>query len=220
LKSITDGSKYAIRHLPFTIYHLPFAHMTRRSLVERSLQEHLDAIQNLLQTRIGEIEQAGEMICEALSSGHKILLCGNGGSAADAQHIAAELVGKYEKERPGLPAIALTTDTSALTALSNDYGYKEVFARQVRALASAGDVLIAISTSGGSANVIEAAKAAKDRGCKTIALIGATPGELSSQCDLTVSIPSQRTSRIQEAHITIGHVWCEMVDAGVVNRPS
>ena len=187
--------------------------MTPRSLLERSLQEHLDAIQNLLRTRLDQIEQAGEMICEALTSGHKILLCGNGGSAADAQHIAAELVGKYEMERPGLPAVALTTDTSALTALSNDYGYEQVFARQVRALASAGDVLIAISTSGGSANVIEAAKAAKDRGCKTIALIGDIPGPLPSQCDLTVSVPSQRTSRIQEAHITIGHVWCEMVDA-------
>ncbi len=189
--------------------------MTLRSLVERSLQEHLDAIQNLLQTRIVEIEQAGEMICEALSSGHKILLCGNGGSAADAQHIAAELVGRYELERPGLPAVALTTDTSALTALSNDYGYKEVFARQVQALAGAGDVLIAISTSGGSANVIEAAKAAKDRGCKTIALVGATPAVLDSCCDVVVSVPSSRTSRVQEAHITIGHLWCEMVDARI-----
>ena len=194
--------------------------MTQRSLVERSLQEHLDAIQNLLQTKAGEIEQAGEMICGALRSGHKILLCGNGGSAADAQHIAAELVGRYELQRPGLPAIALTTDTSALTALSNDYGYEQVFARQVRALASAGDVLIAISTSGGSANVIEAAKAAKERGCKTIALIGGLSGQLASECDFSVSVPSQRTSRIQEAHITIGHLWCEMVDAAGVNRPS
>ena len=189
--------------------------MSIRALLERSLQEHLDAIQNLLRTRINEIEEAGEMICEALSNGHKILLCGNGGSAADAQHIAAELVGKYEMERPGLPAVALTTDTSALTALSNDYGYKEVFARQVRALASTGDVLIAISTSGGSANVIEAVKAAKNRGCKTIALIGATPGVLDSCGDVVVSVPSSRTSRVQEAHITIGHLWCEMVDTRI-----
>lgn len=189
--------------------------LSLRALLERSLKEHLDAIQNLLRTRISEIEQAGEMICQALSSGHKILLCGNGGSAADAQHIAAELVGKYEMERPGLPAVALTTDTSALTALSNDYGYEQVFARQVRALAAAGDVLIAISTSGGSANIIEATKAAKDSGCKTIALVGATPGVLDSSCDVVVNVPASRTSRIQEAHITIGHLWCEMVDARI-----
>ena len=187
--------------------------MTLRPLLERSLQEHLDAIQNLLETRIDEIEQAGEIICTALRNRHKILTCGNGGSAADAQHIAAELVGKYERERPGLPAVALTTDTSALTALSNDYGYKEVFARQVQALAKEGDVLIAISTSGASANIIEAAKAARKHGCKTIALIGSSAGPLASVCDLVVSVPSNRTSRIQEAHITIGHLWCEMVDA-------
>ncbi|HET6891027.1 MAG TPA: D-sedoheptulose 7-phosphate isomerase [Pyrinomonadaceae bacterium] len=189
--------------------------LSLRDLVERSLQEHLDTIQNLLRTKMGEIEQAGEMICEALSNGHKILLCGNGGSAADAQHIAAELVGKYEMERPGLPAVALTTDTSALTALSNDYGYEQVFARQVQALAGTGDVLIAISTSGGSANVIEAVKAAKYRSCQTIALVGATSAVLDLCCDLVISVPSRRTSRIQEAHITIGHLWCEMVDAKI-----
>ena len=192
--------------------------LSAKSLVERSLQEHLAAIQNLLQTRIDEIEQAGEMICTALRNGHKILICGNGGSAADAQHIAAELVGKYERERPGLPAVALTTDTSALTALSNDYGYKEVFARQVQALAKEGDVLVAISTSGASANIIEAAKAASKHGCKTIALIGSSAGPLASECDVVVRVPSDRTSRIQEAHITIGHLWCEMVDAALAGN--
>jgi D-sedoheptulose 7-phosphate isomerase len=202
--------------MSFKVHHSPAAEsLSLRALAERSLQEHLDAIQNLLRTKTDEIEKAGEVICDALSSGHKILLCGNGGSAADAQHIAAELVGKYEMERLGLPAIALTTDTSALTALSNDYGYEQVFARQVQALAGAGDVLIAISTSGGSVNVIEAAKAAKDRDCKTIALIGGKPGMLDSYCDVVVSVPSTRTSRIQEAHITIGHLWCEMVDARI-----
>ena len=152
------------------------------------------------------------MICEALASGRKILLCGNGGSAADAQHIAAELVGCYEKQRRSWPAIALTTDTSALTAVSNDLGYEQVFARQVAGLAQAGDVLIAISTSGKSKNVLQAAAAARERGCKTIALTGATPDLLGSMCDITVAVPSTRTSRVQEAHITIGHLWCEMVD--------
>ena len=135
--------------------------LTAATLLQRSLQEHLEAIQALLQTRIVEIERSGEMICAALREGHKVLLCGNGGSAADAQHIAAELVGRYELERRAWPSIALTTDTSALTALSNDFGYEEVFARQVQALAGEGDVLIALSTSGASANVIRAAEAAR-----------------------------------------------------------
>jgi len=152
------------------------------------------------------------MICEALSGGRKVLLCGNGGSAADAQHIAAELVGCYEKQRRSWPAIALTTDTSALTAVSNDLGYEQVFARQVAGLAQAGDVLIAISTSGKSQNVLRAAEAAREIGCKTIALTGATAEPLGSLCDIAVAVPSNRTSRVQEAHITIGHLWCEMVD--------
>ncbi len=152
------------------------------------------------------------MICEALSGGRKVLLCGNGGSAADAQHIAAELVGCYEKQRRSWPAIALTTDTSALTAVSNDLGYEQVFARQVAGLAQAGDVLIAISTSGKSQNVLRAAEAAREIGCKTIALTGATAEPLGSLCNIAVAVPSNRTSRVQEAHITIGHLWCEMVD--------
>lgn len=186
---------------------------TARALLQRSLQEHLEAIQALLQTQIVEIERGGEMICAALDQGHKILLCGNGGSAADAQHIAAELVGRYELERRAWPSIALTTDTSALTALSNDFGYEEVFARQVQALANEGDVLIALSTSGASRNVIRAAQAAGKLNCRTIALTGGNGEPLASFCDMSVSVPSQRTSRIQEAHITIGHLWCEMVDA-------
>ena len=152
------------------------------------------------------------MICEALTSGRKILFCGNGGSAADAQHIAAELVGCYEKQRRSWPAIALTTDTSALTAVSNDLGYEEVFARQVVGLAQPGDVLVAISTSGKSKNVLRAVEAAKEVGCKTIGLTGATAEPLRSLCDVAVAVPSNRTSRIQEVHITVGHLWCEMVD--------
>lgn len=182
-------------------------------LLARSLKEHLDAIQALLDSRLSEIEAAGRLICAALNAGNKILLCGNGGSAADAQHIAAELVGKYEQERRAFPAVSLTTDTSALTALSNDYGYEEVFARQVEALATAGDVLIAISTSGKSRNIVKAVEKARALGCKTIALTGCSGEPLASGCDLAVVVPSERTSRVQEAHITIGHLWCEMVDA-------
>lgn len=177
-----------------------------------SLQEHLQTIQNLIDSSLREIERSGQIICEALASERKILLCGNGGSAADAQHIAAELVGCYEKQRRSWPAIALTTDTSALTAVSNDLGYEQVFARQVAGLAQAGDVLVAISTSGKSKNVLRAAEQARELGCKTIALTGATAEPLRSLCDIGVVVPSNRTSRVQEAHITIGHLWCEMVD--------
>ncbi|MGH9879825.1 MAG: D-sedoheptulose-7-phosphate isomerase [Pyrinomonadaceae bacterium] len=179
----------------------------------KSLSEHLTAVQNLLETGLPAIEQAAEMLCETLSNGNKVLLCGNGGSAADAQHIAAELVGRYEKQRRAFPAIALTTDTSALTALSNDFGYEDVFARQIIALARAGDLLIAISTSGKSQNVTKAVEAARSLNCRTIALTGVSGEPLASLCDLAVVVPSNRTARVQEAHITIGHLWCEIVDA-------
>ncbi|HET9527513.1 MAG TPA: D-sedoheptulose 7-phosphate isomerase [Pyrinomonadaceae bacterium] len=182
------------------------------SLLTDSLQEHLETVQALLRSNINDIEQSGRMICDALVAGKKVLLCGNGGSAADAQHIAAELVGCYEKQRRSWPAIALTTDTSALTAVSNDLGYEQVFARQLAGLAQPGDVLVAISTSGRSKNVLKAVERARELGCRTIALTGASTDPLGSMCDLTVAVPSSRTSRIQEAHITIGHLWCEMVD--------
>jgi D-sedoheptulose 7-phosphate isomerase len=188
------------------------------TLLARSLQEHLAAIQALLDSRLTEIEAGGSLICEALRAGNRILLCGNGGSAADAQHIAAELVGRFEQQRQAFPAISLTTDTSALTAISNDYGYEDIFARQVEALASAGDVLIAISTSGKSPNVLRAAEKAKAIGCKTIALTGCAGEPLASHCDLALVVPSERTSRVQEAHITIGHLWCEMVDANLAKH--
>lgn len=157
------------------------------------------------------------MICRALLSGHKVLLCGNGGSAADAQHIAAELVGRYENERRAFPAIALTTDTSALTALSNDYGYDEVFARQVRALSVPEDLLIAISTSGRSPSVIKAVEEARRLGCRTLALTGGAGEPLASLCDFALIVPSDRTARVQEAHILIGHLWCEVVDRAEEN---
>jgi D-sedoheptulose 7-phosphate isomerase len=189
-----------------------------QALLVRSLEEHLETIRALLDARLGEIDAAGRLIWETLKGGHKILLCGNGGSAADAQHIAAELVGRYEQQRQAFPAIALTTDTSALTALANDYGYEEVFARQVEALGVGGDLLIAISTSGKSPNVVKAADKAREIGCRTIALTGASGEPLASRCDKAVVVPSNRTSRVQEAHITIGHIWCEMVDANLANE--
>ena len=183
--------------------------------LRRSLEEHIQAIQSLLNSRLNEIELTGRVICRTLAAGNKILLCGNGGSAADAQHIAAELVGRYEQQRKSFPAIALTTDTSALTALSNDFGYEEVFARQVMGLAQAGDLLIAISTSGKSPNVVKAVETAKSLGCQTLALTGCSGEPLASICDLAIVVASERTSRVQEAHITIGHLWCEMVDRAV-----
>jgi D-sedoheptulose 7-phosphate isomerase len=186
-------------------------------LLKRSLEQHLEVIQALLDSQLGLIEEAGRLICRALATGNKVLLCGNGGSAADAQHIAAELVGRYEQQRRSFPAIALTTDTSALTALSNDYGYEEVFARQVAGLASAGDVLIAISTSGRSPNILKAVEQASAIGCKTIGLTGSSGQPLASFCTLAVIVACERTSRVQEAHITIGHLWCEIVDNAVAS---
>ena len=180
--------------------------------VVSSLREGVELRSRIAQDCGETIVQAASLMIQCLQSGGKLLFFGNGGSAADAQHIAAELVGCYEKERRSWPAIALTTDTSALTAVSNDLGYEQVFARQLAGLANAGDVLIAISTSGRSKNVLKAVERARELGCRTIALTGATPDSLGSLCDFTVAVPSSRTSRVQEAHITIGHLWCEMVD--------
>lgn len=187
--------------------------LTPTTLLQRSLEEHLEAVQAILKSQLGEIERAGALLRDTLNQGNKVLLCGNGGSAADAQHIAAELVGRYERQRRAWPAIALTTDTSALTALSNDFGYEEVFARQIEALASPNDVLLALSTSGTSANILKAVKKARGLECKTIALTGAGGEPLASLCDLAVVVPATRTARIQECHITIGHLWCELIDA-------
>ena len=182
------------------------------SLLTNALQEHVATFEKLLQSSVADIERSGRLICDALTNGNKILICGNGGSAADAQHIAAELIGYYESQRRSWPAIALTTDTSALTAVSNDLGFEHVFARQVAGLAQPGDVLIAITTSGKSKNVLRALEQAKESGLKTIGLTGASAEALGSLCDVVVTVPATRTSRIQEAHITIGHLWCELVD--------
>ena len=160
-----------------------------------------------------DLERAIDLIAGALREGRKLLLFGNGGSAADAQHIAAELVGRFLRERRPLPAIALTTDTSALTAIGNDYGFDDVFARQVRALGARGDVALAISTSGRSPNVLRAVEAARDAGLRVVALTGGDGGALAAAADVTLRVSASTLSaRIQETHILIGHVICELVD--------
>ena len=161
---------------------------------------------------ISNINLCAEAIYETLLRGNKILICGNGGSAADAQHIAAEFVGRFESERKALPAIALTTDTSALTALANDYDFERIFSRQVEALARKNDLLIAISTSGNSPNVISAVMTARQIGCKILGMTGKDGKKLASLSDVCLKIPSDRTARIQEAHIAVAHIWCEIVD--------
>ncbi len=155
---------------------------------------------------------AAAALSAALRSGRKVLVCGNGGSAADAQHLAAELVGRFAGERPAWPALALTTDTSVLTAVANDYGFDRVFARQVEAHGQAGDVLVAISTSGASANVLRAVEAARARGLVTIGLTGRDGGKLGRLADVHLHVPSSSTPRIQEAHATLLHVLCELVE--------
>ncbi len=166
----------------------------------------------LAKGNIAEIERMVSLIVTAVKAGGKVVLFGNGGSAADAQHLAGELVGRFKLERRALPAIALTTNTSILTAMANDCGYETVFSRQVEALVSEKDVVIAISTSGNSPNVIEAVKAAKKKGARTIGLTGGSGGKLAEVADLVITVPSNDTPRIQEAHITIGHIVCELVE--------
>lgn len=160
----------------------------------------------------GTVESIAEACIRAIRAGGKVMLCGNGGSAADAQHLAAELIGRYKMERAAMPAIALTTDTSIITALGNDYGYDTIFARQVQGLAKAGDVLIGISTSGNSRNVLLAMQEARERGVVTVAFTGAGGGQMAQNADYALKVPSSVTNHIQEMHITCGHLICELVE--------
>ena len=175
------------------------------------LEEHQSMI-DLLANCTGEIEAAGEQLINTLKQGGKVLLCGNGGSAADCQHIAAELVVRYEKKRKALAAIALTTDSSILTAHANDFDFETVFSRQIEALGNDKDCLIAISTSGKSKNILRAVEAAKSKSMIVIGLTGSEGGELSKQATVSVIVPSVVTARIQEAHILIGHWWCGVIE--------
>ena len=188
----------------------------RREVAKR-LEESARIKKAIATSKIGEIERMVEFIITAYKTGGKVVLFGNGGSAADAQHIACELVGRLGVKRQAFPAIALTTNTSTLTAVANDYGYEAVFSRQIEALVNERDVVVGISTSGNSPNVVEAMKMAKIKGAKTIGLTGGNGGKLAEVADLVLIVPSDATLRIQEAHITIGHIVCELVEKELAN---
>ncbi|SMM99289.1 Phosphoheptose isomerase 1 [uncultured Candidatus Thioglobus sp.] len=183
-----------------------------KTIIEFEFNEHLKTSQATLEYIAEPLENAANLCIDCLQNSGKILIFGNGGSAADAQHIAAEMVGRYKVERRGLPAIALTTDTSALTSIGNDYGYDQIFNRQVEALANAGDVVIGISTGGSSTNVTNALKLANKLNCKTIGLSGRGGGVMNDICDVNLVVPAEDTPRIQEMHIVIGHTICHLID--------
>ena len=185
-------------------------------LIAQALRDGLTVRERTLSTLLPIIAQTAQVIVDALRDGHKILICGNGGSAAEAQHFSGELVGRYKTERQPLPAIALSTDSSIVTCIGNDYGYEQVFARQVLAYGQAGDVLIGLTTSGKSANVLRAFEAAQSRGVVTIALTGEA-GLIGVEADYLLAIPSRVTARIQEEHLAIIHVWCDVIDAAFAN---
>jgi len=182
-----------------------------KSIIKNEFAEHLKVVQKM-SSLTNRVEIAAKLCIDSLKNGGKILIFGNGGSAADAQHIAAELVGRYKVERKGLAAIALTTDTSSLTSIGNDYGYDRVFDRQVEAIANQGDVVIGISTGGGSLNVINGLQTAKGIGCKLIGFSGRDGGEMNTLCNVNLIAPSKDTPRIQEIHIVIGHTICHLID--------
>jgi D-sedoheptulose 7-phosphate isomerase len=184
-----------------------------KNRIENIIKSSIDTKQKLLTSEIPKIESAIRLIQRCISKGGKLLIFGNGGSAADSQHIAAEFVGRFKLERKALPALALTTNTSILSALSNDYGYETTFKRQVESLGNKGDVVLAISTSGNAKNVIEAVKTAKEKGLSAIALTGKDGGKLRPLCDISIVVSSQDTARIQEAHILIGHIIAEIVES-------
>ena len=186
-----------------------------KSNVKKIIEESIDVKKTLLtEANIGLIEKIAAKIIFALKKGGKVLVFGNGGSAADSQHMAAELVGRFKKERKALPAIALTTNTSTITALSNDYGYDVSFKRQIEALGKKGDVAVGISTSGTAENVACALKKAKDAGLLTVALTGKGGGKIKKKADLSLVVKSDNTARIQEAHILIIHILCELIEDG------
>ncbi len=178
----------------------------------KAFREHVETVEKTLTECSAEIKSAVELAIETLRNGGKIAFIGNGGSAADSQHLAAEFVGRFAKNRSPLPALALTTDTSVLTAVGNDFSFEDVFSRQVEALLEKGDLLIAISTSGNSSNIIKAVLKAKEKGVKVIGLTGKGGGNLKNICDIVIVVPSDSTPRIQEVHILIGHIVCEEVE--------
>lgn len=191
-----------------------------KNLIVHALEESSSVKKQIALNSADKIEFIIRKIVESYKSDGKVLLIGNGGSAADAQHIAAEFVGRFKLERPGLAAIALTTDSSVLTAIGNDYGYETIFSRQIESIAKKGDVLIAISTSGNSPNVIKAVEVAQSMGVYVVGLTGGSGGKLKDISDCCVVVPSPNTPRIQEAHITIGHIICQLVEQELFNASS
>jgi D-sedoheptulose 7-phosphate isomerase len=187
-------------------------------MLNTMIDAHVQCLQNL-KTIEPALKMVGEMLLRCLLGGRKIMICGNGGSASDAQHFAAEIVGRFEKERRAYPAVALSTDTSILTAVGNDYGYDEVFARQVEGLGRPGDVLLGISTSGGSENVIRAVKQGKSMDMQTVGLLGKDGGVLKRMVDQPIVVESDTTARIQETHIFILHYWAWQIESGLPQLP-
>lgn len=183
--------------------------------INQHFQASIETKQQAAEVLPPAIEQASDSMVGALLSGGKILTCGNGGSAGDAQHFSSELLNRFERERPSLPAIALTTDSSTVTSIANDYSYNEVFSKQIRALGNTGDVLLAISTSGNSANVVQAIQAAHDREMRVVALTGRDGGDMASLLlpeDIEIRVPSMTTARIQEVHLVVIHCLCDLID--------
>jgi len=180
--------------------------------IRKQLQGHRALFDVLERDMAGAIAEMAGLISTALENGNKLLVMGNGGSAADSQHFVAEIVGRFKMERKALPAVALSTDTSILTAIGNDYGFEAIFSRQVEALAAPGDIVVGLSTSGNSPNVLKALNEARQRGCRTIGLLGKDGGSIKGACDLALVVPSTDTPRIQESHITIIHIVCDLVE--------
>ena len=186
--------------------------MEQRELIKLSISEHINVLNSLNEDDIKSLEKIASLISKKLINGNKIIWCGNGGSASDCQHLSAEFVGRYKKNRKALSSISLTTDTSALTCISNDFSYEYIFSRQLEALGNKGDVLIAISTSGNSKNILSVLKTAKELDIASVGLLGKKGGESKDLCDLSFIVPSCTTARIQEIHILIGHIICEIIE--------
>ena len=191
-----------------------------KNFVTNQIKKSIEVKQQILENKdiLETILKVGEILVEVYKSGNKLLIAGNGGSAADAQHIAGELVSKFYFDRPALPAIALTTDTSIITAIGNDYGYEKLFSRQIEANGVKGDVFLGISTSGNSKNVIEGLKIAKEKGLITIGLTGESGGKMKELCDYCICVPSNETPRIQESHLLVGHILCSIIEEAIFGK--
>lgn len=191
-----------------------------RNFVKDQIKKSYEIKKNILEDEelFNKIIRVGEVLTDLYKKGNKLLIAGNGGSAADAQHIAGELVSKFYFDRPALPAIALTTDTSIITAIGNDYGYEKLFSRQIEANGIKGDAFLGISTSGNSKNIIEGLKTAKEKGLITIGLTGESGGKMKNLCDYCICVPSNETPRIQEAHILIGHILCSVIEEAIFGK--